>query len=383
MGDAQCSFCHLEHLVRTHTNNNFNALWHVFARGKQKTKETKMETTIEQKPDALAKIVETSGLEKTKADYILQKFQDYFRLAAEWEAKAKMLVVTSETQIVEMKMARTGRLFLKEKRVAIEKTRKELKEESLREGKAVDGISNVLKALIEPIEQYLEEQENFVEIREDRSKEERKTLRVTEIQTLGLDPLLYDLKNMPEENYVALIAGQKLAIQQKIDAEQKAEQERIEREKEQERIRLENERLRAEAIEKERIMAEERAKAEAERKAMEEKTKKEREIAEAKAKKERDEAEKKLTVEKQAKAKLEAELRAKAEAEEAEKKRIEREQKAAQKAPDKQKLLTLAEKIEALEMPDAKSAEAKKILSDTRGLLNKTAKFIREQTENL
>ena len=74
---------------------------------------------------------------------------------------------------------------------------------------------------------------------------------------------------------------------------------------------------------------------------------------------------------------------AKAEAEEAEKKRIEREQKAEQKAPDKQKLLTLAEKIEALEMPDAKSAEAKKILSDTRGLLNKTAKFIREQTENL
>lgn len=342
-----------------------------------------METTIEQKPDALVKIVETSGLEKTKADFILEKFQDYFKIASEWETKAKMLAVTSEKQITEMKMAREGRLFLKQKRVDIEKARKDLKEQSLREGKAIDGIANVLKALIEPIEQYLEEQEKFVEIREDKAKEDRKTLRTTEVQALGLDPILYDLKNMPEENYVALIAGQKLAIQQKIEAEQKAEQERIEREKEQERIRLENERLRAEAIEMERIMAEERAKAEAERKATEEKTRKEREIAEAKAKKEREEAEKKLLAEKQAKAKFEAELRAKAEAEEAERKRIEREQKAAQKAPDKQKLLALAEKIETFEIPEAKSAEAKKILSDTRGILNKTAKFIREQTESL
>jgi hypothetical protein len=40
-----------------------------------------------------------------------------------------------------------------------------LKEQALREGKAVDGIANVLKALIVPLEEHLDKQERFVEIR--------------------------------------------------------------------------------------------------------------------------------------------------------------------------------------------------------------------------
>lgn len=115
-----------------------------------------------------------SGLEKTKADIILTKFQDYFKLADDWEKKAKQIVVKNETQEVEMKMARTGRLFLREKRTAIEDTRKELKEQSLREGKAINGIANVLKALIVPIEEYLEKQEKFIEIQEEKRNESKR-----------------------------------------------------------------------------------------------------------------------------------------------------------------------------------------------------------------
>jgi hypothetical protein len=220
---------------------------------------------------SLEVIVKESGLETTKANYILEKFQDHFKIAAEWEAKAKTIVVTEESQTAEMQMARAGRLFLREKRIAVEKSRKELKEQALREGKAIDGIANVLKALIEPIEDYLDKQEHFVEYKKKAEEEEAQR--------------------------VAMI---------------KAEEERIAKEKaeseERERIRLENEKLRAEAIEREQEMEQERkkqqaileaekAKAEAERKAMEEKTRTERE----KAEKER--------------AKVEAELKAKAEAE--------------------------------------------------------------------
>ena len=57
----------------------------------------------------LVTIVKESGLEKTKADIILTKFQDYFKLADDWEKKAKQIIVKNETQEVEMKMARTGR----------------------------------------------------------------------------------------------------------------------------------------------------------------------------------------------------------------------------------------------------------------------------------
>jgi len=69
------------------------------------------------KENPLQIIVKESGLESTKAKYILEQFQDYFQLASEWEVKAKSIVVTKETQTAEMDMARTGRLFLREKRI--------------------------------------------------------------------------------------------------------------------------------------------------------------------------------------------------------------------------------------------------------------------------
>lgn len=180
----------------------------------------------------LETIVGESGLEKTKADSILRDFQNYFEIAAEWEAKARTIVVTSADQKADMAMARTGRLFLREKRIAVEKRRKELKEQSLREGKAIDGVANVLKALIEPIEKYLDEQERFVEIAEQKEKER-----------------LYR------------------------EACAKAEAERLAKEaeeaKERERMKAENERLRAEAATKDAQMAKERAEAEAKAKAAE------------------------------------------------------------------------------------------------------------------
>jgi len=112
--------------------------------------------------DQLSVIVKESGLEKTKAQVLLDNFSRYFQLAADWEKKAKTIVITDASQTAEMQMARTGRLFLRQKRIVIEKTRKDLKEQSLREGKAIDGIANILKALIIPIEEYLEKQEKFV-----------------------------------------------------------------------------------------------------------------------------------------------------------------------------------------------------------------------------
>lgn len=231
-------------------------------------------------------IVKESGLEPAKGQMLLDKFSNYFRLADEWDKKAKTLVVTNENQTAEMDMARTGRLFLRDKRIAIEKARKELKEQALREGKAIDGIANILKALIVPIEEYLEQQEKFVEIREAKKAE-----------------------------------------QLRIEVEKRIEEERIAKEKaeaeERERIKIENEKLKAEAVEREKkaeaerqkqeaVLAAEKAKAEAEKKAAEEKHRKEQEAKDKMARLEKEKLEKelikqKLESEKKAKAKLEAE----------------------------------------------------------------------------
>jgi hypothetical protein len=198
----------------------------------------------------LVVLIKESNLEKAKAQYLLDNFSSYFKMAAEWEIKARAICVTDEDQTVEMQMARVGRLFLREKRIVIETARKSLKEQIVREGKAIDGIANVLKALIVPIEEHLERQENFAEI---------KLAKQAEIKRLEMD-------------------------------KRTEEDERVEHEKwlvEQDRIRRENVRLKKESAEKERkfvaerrirdkVLAAERAEHEKKRKAMEDKAGRER-----------------------------------------------------------------------------------------------------------
>jgi hypothetical protein len=214
-------------------------------------------------PDKLALIIQESGLEKSKAQVLLENFKDYFEIAAEWEIKAKAIVVTSADQVAEMQMARAGRLFLREKRLHIERTRKALKEQALREGRAIDGIANVIKALIVPIEEYLEEQEKFIEIQ----------------------------------------AAHKAELA-RIEAEKKAEREERAREeaerRRQRRIAAENERLRIAAKKQDRRLQAERRKREADRRRAEA----EKAALEDKALREKEELERKARLEKQKQIKI-------------------------------------------------------------------------------
>ena len=109
-------------------------------------------------------------------------FMPFFEQAEEWAKKAKEINITDVTQIKEMQLARDTRLNLRTIRINVEKTRKELKEESLRKGKAIDGIANVIKFLIVPIEEHLQEQENFVIIQEEKRKSELKESREKELE---------------------------------------------------------------------------------------------------------------------------------------------------------------------------------------------------------
>jgi len=232
-------------------------------------------------------IVKESGLETIKAQYILDKFTGYFEMAAEWERKAKDIVVMDENNKVEMQMARVGRLFLRDKRIGIEKTRVELKEQALREGKAIDGIANVLKALIIPIEEYLDKQERFVELKEFRLAEEKR-----------------------------------------IEEERRVEQERLAREeadrKEQERIRIENIKLKEEAEERERKMEEERKIAEELARVAKEKADKQLAEEKARAEEERIRLEKIAMAEKEKADKIIAIQRARLESEKADRERVQK-----------------------------------------------------------
>lgn len=260
------------------------------------------------KENQLAIIVKESGLEVAKAKYILEKFQDYFGIAEEWEKKAKTLIVTNDTQTAEMQMARTGRLFLKEKRVAIEKARKELKEQALREGKAIDGIANVLKALIVPIEQYLEQQERFVEIRVEKAAEARRL----EVEKRLEEERIAEEKAYAEELEKKRIENERLKkeaeIRERKFVKERAEQEKklaVEKEKVREEREAQEKKMADERKKQEEILAKERAKAEAERKEAEEKARIAKEKEKARMEKERE----KLEVERKEKERLEEMLK--------------------------------------------------------------------------
>lgn len=335
----------------------------------------------------LAQIVNESGLEKTKAQVLLDNFSNYFQIASEWENKSKILLVTDESQITEMKMAREGRLFLKEKRIAVENTRKQLKEQSLREGQTIDAIAKILKNLIEPIEEYLEKQEKFKEIKEANEKAYRKEKRVKILTDLQFDFTYTDLLNMPEDQFCSLVLKLENERDARIEAEKKAERERVEREKaeaeERERIKIENERLKKEAEERERI-------AEIERKKNAEILEKQRKEAEEKARIEREKQAKieaelkaKADAERKERERIEAELKAKKEAEEkAEKERIASERKAAN-APEKEKLIAFSNAINNLHRPEFKTHEAIAIMQNIETLLTKTVNYIKENAEKL
>ena len=321
------------------------------------------------KNNELVAVIEQQGLEKSKVDTLMQSFAGYFTEAKTIAEKSKSIVVTEETQVEEMKKAREYRLKLKDIRVNADKTREELKSQSLREGNAIQGVYNIIKALVVPVEEYLEKQEKFAEVRESERLARVYGERVDKLSKYVTDVTLYNIRDMADDVFENLLSGCKTSWEKAQEDEVKAEADRLAKIKadklEQEKIRKENEKLRAEAEEKEKALAVERTKqAEVLRKANEEKEK-----VEAKLR-----AEKEAQVKKEADEKAITDAKVKAE-EEAQKKAL--------LAPDKEKLLLLADRLDTPSLPAVSSREAQIILQRVEATLSKLADSIRNDTKKL
>jgi hypothetical protein len=379
----------------------------------------------------LVVIAQQSGLQENKVKTLIESFSDSFQKARQIAEESKSIVVTNEEQLREMSQARQKRLQLKEIRVNVEKTRKELKEQSLREGKAIDGMANIIKALIVPVEEHLEKQEKFAEMAEENRKLTRLNDRREMLGHYVEDVTVFNLLDMDEAVFEKLLQNSRKAYEAQKEAERKAEEERAEnarkeevyrnrmmelapfarwvhtpislhtdeleyghileaaknkKEKydlEQEQIRIENEKLKKEAEAREKKAAEEKRKAEEklkiERAKQQAKLEAERKVAE----KARAEQEAKLKAEREKREALEkAELERKhKEAEEA-KKKAELERKA-KLAPDREKLLAMAEYLKHLPKPEVTSEEAKDLLSEVHVKLVDLVKHIEKGAESL
>jgi len=342
----------------------------------------------------LVTVIKESHVEESTALTLQNSFMPFFNQANEWAEKVKSIIVTDASQAEEIKQAREGRLRLKEIRISADKKRKELKEDSLRYGKAVQGVYNVIEYMIAPLEKHLEEQEKFVETQREKIKTELRIKRESELAPYSeFIPSGLNLAEISEDDFLKIVAGSKIQLQMKIDAEKKAEEDRIAKEKieheEREKIRLENIKLKKEAEEREALAEIERKKLEKENLEREKKEKAEKEAREKalaaereKAAKEKAEADKKLAEERAEKERIQNELKKKESEELRIKKEAEEKEKKSKLAPDKEKIVEFSKLIESLKLPDVSNAEAKKVILESKEMLNKISMYLLRQADS-
>lgn len=312
---------------------------------------------------------------------LAEAYKPFLEKAQLWEQQAREIVVTDIDDKEGMKKAETMRKQVKALRISLEKKRKEIKHDAQQKGKAIDTIAREIKAMIEPMEEYLKEQEEFAKREQARIAEQLKSERKAQLDQYGFDTTFIELGEMDDDNYARLLETAKTAHEAKMKAEQEAaeaERKRQEEEAEKERQRIaaekaEQERIRQEREQLEKELAAERAKAEKEKQEREAAEKK-RLAEEAKKRAEeqaRIEAERKQReAEEEARQLREAEARRKAE----EEARLKAEEEARQKAleaGDKEKLTLLMDHIASIQL---KSKEGKACIKSICSEIRKTVK---------
>ncbi len=334
------------------------------------------------------------GVEETKAAQIAEQFKPMLDKMVELEAEYNQIIVLPIEKETCAKAKELRNKYVKI-RTGTDKIHKEQKAFYLAAGRYIDGWKNAQLFASQGIEKKLEDIEKHYENIEKEKMIALKNERFEILKSVCDNPELYTPELMLQEAFDNLVNGLNLAKQAKIEAEQKAEAERIERERleqeEREKQRIENERLKKEAEEREaaikaereaaeKALAEERrlnAEREANEKAeREEQARIEREAAEAAAKKEREEAAAKLAAEQAEKQRLENELKAKQQAEQEAKDKAAAEEEAKLSMGDAAKYQELINDLEALKSKHTfKSAKFKKAHAQVVELLDKTINF--------
>jgi len=335
----------------------------------------------------LVKIAEQTGLAELRQHELVQAFGPSFVAYRDLVAQSKAIVVTDATQVSEMKAAREARIKLQKVRTGADKLRKALKEESLSVSKGIENVAQSIIRACEVEEERLEKAEKFAERAEAARREKNKATRTALLAPFGVNTSFYDLAGMSEEAFAELLSTQELAAKARAEEAKRQEDQRVEAERqrreEQERIAAENKRLREEreALE---------AKARKEREELEAAAAKEREAAAAKQRELQraadEERAKAAEIERKAKAEREA-AEAKERARLAEEKRIADEKAAAEHAaalaPDREKLLALADAFGSVAFPQASSEAGQVALLKVKGWQAKMVAAIKSAAEGL
>src|SRR3972149_2814781 len=145
----------------------------------------------------------------------LKKFDIAEAVISQWSKDYMMLTVADLDDKEGCKAVKEARLTVKSKRVEVEKKRKELKEDSLRFGRAIDTEAKRITSLLEPIETYLQSQEDVIGKEAERIKLEAERIAKERLQH-RINTLMGYRQGFDATR-----------LESMIDAEQKAERDRL------------------------------------------------------------------------------------------------------------------------------------------------------------
>lgn len=285
------------------------------------------------------------GVDGSRAAQIEAVFVPMVKMLKEFETVYNSVVEESEKGITPevVALAKSTRVAISKVRIKTESARKEQKEEYLRGGKAIDGVANILKFAISEKEEHLKSIETHYENIEKKRMEKIHTDRTEELAGYGVDDGPSNLGDMPIEVWERYRDGCHFEHEKIIEAEKKAEEaaaaaEEAEKARQKE-LAEENEKLKVEA----ERMAERKAEAEKFLKA-----ERDRRIGLELEKQSREREERRIIAEEEAK------------------------KQAALLAPDRDKLLVLADLLSEIEIPVVETPGAMDILEQVVERLAKT-----------
>lgn len=302
---------------------------------------------MEDEPKNLPAIIEKSGIDTQQALEIQTHFEAFLQQIKDWKEKAFAINVTSVDQVFEIAEAKKGYKIVRGVRLNAEAIRKELKEDSLRKGKLIDGIAGFVKDMVAPIEEHLEKQAKFAEIKEKEDLEKKVNERSQALLQYVQDISIYNLATMDDEAFTSLLAEKKESFEKKQEEDRKAKE--IEDQKKEDE-RIENERIRNE---NEKLIEDQKEK-DAEIKRLEDEKKK----------RDEDDEKERLRLKKIEDDKLKSEHDAKM-------------------APDKDKLTVFAESIKNIQVPGELSNAALEIVKVAQGKLLTISQEVRDKIKTL
>jgi len=343
-------------------------------------------------PDEVAVLAQNVSVEKR--DEVLSVITHVFNGIEKMRSQLDAIKVEDENDTTAMKLCKEVRLAVRKTRLVAE-DKIDIKRADVQQKmagfKTEDSLWLKVKQIVQIMTKEIEANAKWKEdtrIRFEAEQAERKVQkRILQVSTYSDTMPRSEFENMSDLSFELFIEGLERQHKEKIEAERKAEEERVARKEaerlEQERIKAENERLKQEAELKEKQLAQERAKADAEREEAASKLIAEQEANRIVIQKAQEE---KAKLEAELKAKADAELKAKQDAELkliAEQKTKELADMQAKNAPDKEKLKELATKIREINIPVLRSVEAIQIADNVVSLLDKTVAYLEEKIKTL